>query len=107
MRSVSLILVLAAIATPAAAIDRGLGLVTQNNLAAMAVDLNPAYAQVKIEGGAGTVADGAISRYRDGKVKPLLPLSGKSDVGMAAAMGGGGNAGPGNDRGSNTSGGPR
>jgi type IV pilus biogenesis protein CpaD/CtpE len=84
MRSVSLFLLLAAVAaTPAAARDKGLGLVVQNNVAAMLVDPNPVWANVKIEGGDGTRADGALYRYRSGQVTPLMPLSGKSTIGAA------------------------
>ncbi|MCU0890691.1 MAG: hypothetical protein MUE77_02865 [Sandarakinorhabdus sp.] len=95
MRSVSLFLVLAVMAAPAVARDKGVGLVTQNNIAAMTVDLTPSYAGVKLEGSAGTQAEGAVSRYRAGKVKPLLPLSGRSAVGAAGVGGGGGQGGGG------------
>lgn len=84
MRSVSLFLLFAAVAAaPTAATDKGLGLVVQNNIASMLVDPNPTWANVKIEGGAGTRADGALYRYRSGQVTPLMPLSGKSAVGGA------------------------
>jgi type IV pilus biogenesis protein CpaD/CtpE len=98
MRSGNHALVLMAVAAalvagPAAANDPGLGLVTQNNIAAMLVDPNPTYANVKMEGTNGTTAGEAVSRYRAGKVKPLLPLSGRSDVGTAGAEAGGGGGG--------------
>ncbi len=76
-----LIVSVAAPATATAA-DRGLGLVVQNNIAAMAVDLNPAYANVKIEGTEGQLGDAAVTRYRAGRVKSLLPLSGTSNLGQ-------------------------
>lgn len=104
MRSVCLLLIIGALAAaPAAAIDKGLGLVTQNNIAAMVVDPNPTWANVKIEGGAGTLADGALFRYRSGQVTPLLPLSGKSTIG---AVGTGTSQGT-VTRGSQPAGGPR
>jgi hypothetical protein len=91
MRSVHsavLALALAGLASsPASATDRGLGLVIQNNIAAMLVDPNPSYAGVKLEGTSGITADGALSRYRAGQVKPLIPLSGKSDLGTQFATG--------------------
>lgn len=88
MRSVSLfILSVAALAAPAAASDPVLGAAVQANVVAMTVDLTPAYANVKIEGGAGTLADGAVSRYRSGQVKALIPLSGKSAVGAVTSGG--------------------
>jgi hypothetical protein len=65
--------------------DRGLGLVVQNNIAAMVVDLNPSYANVKIEGSDGLLADGAVTRYRQGRVKALIPLSGTSSLGNTGA----------------------
>lgn len=68
--------------------DRGLGLVVQNNIAAMAVDLTPSYANVAIEGGNGMVADTAVTRYRTGQVKQLRSLS--ADAGLGAAGAGGG-----------------
>lgn len=76
------------VAVPATATDKGLGLVVQNNIAAMAVDLTPSYANVKIEGGDGQLADAAVTRYRAGKVKPLVTLSGTSSLGQTT----GGNA---------------
>ncbi|WP_017668120.1 hypothetical protein [Sandarakinorhabdus sp. AAP62] len=79
--SLLLVALMVSLATPAAAEDKGLGLVTQNNVAAMVVDLNPSYANVQIEGSSGMLADAAITRYRTGRVKPLLPLSGKSELG--------------------------
>jgi hypothetical protein len=83
--SLLLVALMISLAGPAAAepkvSDKGLGLVTQNNIAAMVVDLAPSYAGVKIESGDGLLADTAITRYRTGMVKPLLPLSGKSGLG--------------------------
>lgn len=76
------------VAGPVTATDKGLGLVVQNNVAAMAVDLNPSYANVKIEGTNGALADAAITRYRTGQVKALLPLSGKSELGTNTGGGG-------------------
>lgn len=93
MRNLSLAVltigVIAAVAAaPASAIDRALGTSVQANIVAMAVDLTPSYAGVKMEGTNGTGADGAVNRYRNGRVKPLLPLSGKaSETGSAAATG--------------------
>lgn len=80
--SLLLLALMVSVAAPAAAADKGLGLVVQNNIAVMAVDLTPSYANVAIEGGTGMLADTAITRYRQGKVKPLLPLSGTSTLGQ-------------------------
>ena len=71
----------------AATHDRGLGLVVQNNIAAMVVDLNPSYANTRIEGGDGQLADAALTRYRSGKVKPLVSLSGSGNLGQAGSGG--------------------
>ncbi|WP_372918002.1 hypothetical protein [Sandarakinorhabdus sp.] len=86
--SLLLVALMVSLAGPANAQDKGLGLVVQNNIAAMAVDLTPSYANLKIEGGDGMLADAALTRYRTGRVKPLLPLSGSSSLGNAAAAGG-------------------
>lgn len=72
-------------AAPALAQDGGLGLVIQNNVHAMLVDPNPAYAGIPIEGSNGLKADTAITRYRTGRVQPLQDLSGKTNVGGAGA----------------------
>lgn len=73
------------VASPAAAApDRGFGLSVQANIAAMTVDLNPSYAGVPGEGGTGHLSDSAVTRYRQGRVKPLLPLSAQSQLGNVA-----------------------
>jgi hypothetical protein len=90
--SLLLVALMVSLAAPAAAIDRGLGLVVQNNIAAMAVDLTPSYANVKIEGSDGLLADTAVTRYRTGRVKPLMPLSGASSLGNVGSPGAAGGA---------------
>jgi type IV pilus biogenesis protein CpaD/CtpE len=87
--SLLLVALMISLAGPAAAddkpvSDKGLGLVVQNNIAAMVVDLTPSYANVKIEGSDGLLADGAVTRYRTGRVKALIPFSGRSNLGDAA-----------------------
>lgn len=84
----------ALLGAPAQAQDRGLGLVVQNNVNAQVVDLDPDYAGVPIEGGDGLKADTAITRYRTGRVQPLLPLSGTVNIGGAGGGGGSGAAQP-------------
>ena len=88
--SLLLVALMISLAGPAAAddkqvSDKGLGLVVQNNIAAMAVDLTPSYANVKIEGSDGLLADGALTRYRTGRVKALMPLSGRSTLGDSSS----------------------
>ncbi|WP_156256137.1 hypothetical protein [Sandarakinorhabdus oryzae] len=85
--SLLLLALMVSVAAPAAAADKGMGLVVQNNIAAMTVDLTPSYANVAIEGGNGQLADAAITRYRQGKVKALLPLSGDSKLGQSQSGG--------------------
>ena len=85
--SLLLVALMVSLAAPAAATDKGLGLVVQNNVAAMAVDLTPSYANVKIEGSTGTLADTAVTRYRTRQVKPLRSLSGDSKLGGGSATG--------------------
>lgn len=82
----ALLLVAAALlAAPAAAQDRNLGLVVQNNVNAMLVDPNPVYAGIPIEGSNGVKADTAITRYRSGRVAPLQSFSGNTNIGNAGA----------------------
>lgn len=88
--SLLLVALMISLAGPAAAderqvSDKGLGLVVQNNIAAMVVDLTPSYANVKIEGSDGLLADSALTRYRTGRVKPLIPLSGRSTLGNSTS----------------------
>ncbi|WP_310474665.1 hypothetical protein [Sandarakinorhabdus sp.] len=85
--SLLLVALMVSLAAPAAADDKGLGLVTQNNIAMMTVDLTPSYAGIKIEGGNGMLADTALTRYRTGQVKPLRSLSGESKLGGGSATG--------------------
>jgi len=86
--SLLLVALMVSLAGPAAAKDKGLGLIVQNNIAAMAVDLTPSYANVAVEGGSGMLADTAVTRYRTGQVKPLRALSGEASVGAAGSGGG-------------------
>lgn len=78
-----------ALAVPAAGRDRQLGTSVQANIAAMAVDLDPAYAGVKMEGTNGVLAERAVTRYRNGQVTPLRSISGDSEVGGNAQQRGG------------------
>lgn len=61
--------------------DRQLGQSVQNNIIAMAVDLNPSYAGIKLEGSTGITSEAAITRYRAGRVTPLQSLGGTSAIG--------------------------
>ena len=85
--SLLLVALMVSLAAPTAATDKGLGLVVQNNIAAMTVDLTPSYANVKIEGSSGILADTAITRYRTGQVKALRSLSAESKIGGGSAAG--------------------
>lgn len=98
--SMLLVALMISVAAPVTAQDRGLGLITQNNVAAMVVDLNPSYANVKIEGSDGSVADAAVTRYRTGRVKALMPLSGTGELGQqrGGAPAGAGQPAPGGPR---------
>jgi hypothetical protein len=74
-------LLMLGLAAAAGARDRTLGLSVQNNIVAMAVDLNPSYAGILIEGGTGALAESAMTRYRTGRVTPLQSLGGTSVLG--------------------------
>lgn len=67
-----------------AAPDPQLGAAVQTNIAAMAVDLNPNWAGVPMEGANGLLGERAYRRYRLDATKLLLPLSGKSEVGQVS-----------------------
>ena len=58
---------LAGCATP----DPQFGLVTQQNVYAQVVDMNPIYAGVPIEGGDGVHGVAAVRRYKTDEVKKL------------------------------------
>jgi hypothetical protein len=86
--------VIAAIAAPAAAGDPALGSSVQKNIVAHVVDLHPAYAGVKIEGGNGVRSEAAMNRYLDGRVTPLRSISGEAQVGANPIQRGAGGAAP-------------
>lgn len=69
----------------ACATDPQIGAAVTNNIAAQAVDLNPQYAGVPIEGGNGERSVNAYRRYLKGVVAPAV----KSDPKAPAAMAGG------------------
>jgi len=52
--------------------DPQFGSAVQNNIIAHAVDLDPVYAGVPIEGGNAARTSDAVRRYNSGAVKPLL-----------------------------------
>lgn len=83
--SLLFVALMVSLAAPATSADKGLGLVTQNNVAAMSVDLTPSYAGVKIEGSSGILADTAVTRYRTGQLKALRTLNADSDLGKSGA----------------------
>jgi len=51
--------------------DPQFGAVVQNNIIAQAVDLDPVYAGVPIEGGNAARTANAVRQYNNGAVKPL------------------------------------
>ena len=96
--SLLLVALMVSLAAQATASDKGLGLIVQNHIAAMAVDLTPSYANVKIEGSDGLLAEGAISRYRTGQVKALRQLSGTGNLGQTESSASGAAPPPGGAR---------
>jgi len=94
IRLVAVAAAIVMLAGGAAARDRQLGAAVQANIAAQAVDLHPVHAGVPIEGGNGERAEGAITRYRNGRVTPLRSISAESQVGANANQRGA-DAGPG------------
>jgi hypothetical protein len=70
-------LLLSACATP----DPDLGYAIRQNTAAQAVDMQPVYAGLPMEGSNGVRAVDAQGRYLGGRVKDLLKVDGKSNIG--------------------------
>lgn len=65
--------------------DPQFGRVVQHNIVAQAVDLEPTYAGVPIEGGSGQRAAGAVARYLRGAVKEGAVGGGGSGAAPPAA----------------------
>lgn len=61
--------------------DPEFGSTVDHNIVAQTIDMNPEYAGVPIEGGSGRRSAAAIGRYQAGEVKPLLKVTGESEVG--------------------------
>ncbi len=61
--------------------DPSLGETVRANIAVQTIDLDPHYAGVPTAGDNGQRAVDAVTRYRTGKLKPLLKINGKPDLG--------------------------
>lgn len=64
-----------------ASADPGFGRTIGSNIAAQAIDMDPHYAGVPVEGGSGQRNVDALKRYQTGMVKQLEKVTGKSEVG--------------------------
>lgn len=62
--------------------DAEFGSTVEHNIVAQAVSMDPQYAGIPVEGaGSGRRSADAIGRYQAGEVKPLLKVTGESEVG--------------------------
>lgn len=61
--------------------DSGLGQTVDSIIAAQAIDMEPEYAGVPMEGSNGKRSVDAFRRYKNGTVKKLLSVSGEARVG--------------------------
>lgn len=80
----SSLLLIAAMASPAVASeDKDFGCTVTRNVEVQTVDMNPRYAGTLMEGGVGKRSAAAVNRFMTGQIKPLVQLSGRSDLGSA------------------------
>ena len=85
----SSLLLIAALSSPAVASDdKDFGCTVTRNVEVQTVDMNPRYAGTLMEGGVGKRSAAAVSRYMTGQIKPLVQLSGRSDLGGGAGTSG-------------------
>jgi hypothetical protein len=86
-------LLLMALSSPAvAAEDKAFGCTVQRNIEVQTVDMDPKYAGTLMEGGVGKRSTDAVRRYQTDKVRPLIRVDGRTQVGaQGGAASGGGN----------------
>ena len=70
--------------------DKDFGCTVTQNVTVQTVDMNPRYAGTLMEGGIGKRSAAAVGRYMNGQIKPLVQISGRSDLGAASGGGAGG-----------------
>jgi hypothetical protein len=70
--------------------DKDFGCTVTQNVTVQTVDMNPRYAGTLMEGGIGKRSAAAVGRYMNGQIKPLVTISGRSDLGAASGGGTGG-----------------
>lgn len=94
----SCVFLLSSMGSPSiASSDPDFGCSVRSNINIQTVDLDPKYEGKLMEGGVGTRSASAVRRYMTDKVRPLVQLDGRSEVGgqggAQAPAGGGGMAG--------------
>lgn len=57
------------------------GCTVRQNIEAQTVDMNPKYQGTLMEGGVGQRSASAVNRYMTDKIRPLVSLDGRSEVG--------------------------
>jgi hypothetical protein len=76
-----LLLILALSAPAVAGDDKDFGNSVNRNIEAQTVDMNPQYEGKLMEGGVGRRSARAVNRYMTDRIRPLIQLNSKSQVG--------------------------
>lgn len=89
----SSLLLLGALSSPAvAAEDKAFGCTVRQNIEVQTVDMDPRYEGKLMEGGVGNRSTAAVRRYQTDKIRPLIRVDGRTQVGaQGGAASGGGN----------------
>ncbi|WP_199555117.1 hypothetical protein [Sandaracinobacteroides hominis] len=62
--------------------DPEFGCTVKQNIETQVVDMNPRYQGTLMEGGSGQRSAAAVSRYMNDKIRPLVTIDGRSEVGQ-------------------------
>lgn len=83
----TLIALLALPSTPGfASADSDFGCTVRQNIETQTVDMNPKYEGTLMEGGVGQRSAAAVNRYMTDKVRPLIRMDGRSEVGQQGGV---------------------
>jgi hypothetical protein len=84
--STLVVLVVVPTAPAFATADKDFGCTVRQNIESQTVDMNPKYQGTLMEGGIGQRSASAVNRYMTDKVKPLLSIDGRSEVGRQGGV---------------------
>jgi hypothetical protein len=91
----SSLVLLAVLSGPAiAGPDKEFGSAVKQNIEVQVVDMDPKYVGKLVEGGSGTRSSAAVRRYQTDRIRPLIQVDARTQVGSqggASASTGGGN----------------